>query len=137
MIKVELLDNRAKVPTRATPFAAGLDLYSLEAGVVPPNQTYRIATGVAIEIPTGYVGLIWPRSGMASRFGMDILGGVIDSDYRGEIIVMVKTLKECHFTYGDRIAQLIIQPVSNFEVVRSPYLSGTERGTDGFGSTGA
>ncbi len=138
MIRVQLLDSRAKVPTRATPFAAGLDLYALESGVIFPNLAHRINTGVAIEIPAGYAGFIWPRSGMASRFGMDILGGVIDSDYRGEIIVMVKTLRECHFARGDRMAQLVIQPVSGEQdIMVVPCLTNTERGNDGFGSTGA
>ena len=137
MLEVQLLTETAKMPTRGTKFAAGLDLYSDELGFVHTDEQNAFSTGIAVRIPDGFVGLVEPRSGLAFSYGLDTLAGVIDSDYRGEIKVLVTSCGETlRIEQGDRIAQLVIVPVSMVEPTQVAKLDASDRGTNGFGSTG-
>ena len=117
---------------------AGADLKSTETKVISPRTRELVATGVSLELPDGYAGLIWPRSGPAFKLGLDCGAGVIDSHYRGEIKVLLfnHSDNEIRIQSGDRIAQLIIQKVETVKFIASKQLSETERNTAGFGSTG-
>jgi dUTP pyrophosphatase len=139
-IPYRLLTPTAKPPTRATQGSAGLDLYAdLPAGPVPiwSQDTLKIPTGLALAIPEGYCGLLVGRSGLGGR-GLALLVGLIDSDYRGEIGVVLHMGDDDHAVIrpGDRIAQLLILPVPAVEMVEAADLPGTARGDGGFGSTG-
>jgi dUTP pyrophosphatase len=118
--------------------AAGADLYANEAVTLAPGERSPVATGVRVEIPAGYAGLVWPRSGLAVRHGIDTLAGVIDSDYRGELrVVLVNHGREpVNIEPGDRIAQLVLQKVERAVFSSASELAGTVRGEGGFGSTG-
>jgi dUTP pyrophosphatase len=138
-MKVKRLTPDAIPPTRAHASDAGLDLYAGGDCYIEPGESRAVHTGIAIEIPEGYVGLIWPRSGLALKNGIDVLGGVIDSGYRGEIIViLVNHSRDNPFfiEYGDKIAQLLVQKVELVEVELVDTLESAERGERGFGSTG-
>jgi dUTP pyrophosphatase len=139
-LKVKKLTPEAKIPTRGTEKAAGLDLYALNSGRIYPGEREMVQTGVAFEIPDGYFLFARPRSGIATKHGVNISSScVIDSDYRGEMLVCLINLdKEKAFTYseGDRIAQVMLLPVPDVEVVEVNELSETNRGTGGFGHTG-
>lgn len=139
MIKVLRLDNKATVPTRANPNDAGLDLYSIESCVLSPGERHLFSTGIAISIPKGYRAKIEPRSGMANKMGINVLGGVIDSDYRGEIKVIL--ISHGHgkilIAPGSRIAQLVIHQIELWNPVIVDTLEDTERGAGGFGSSGS
>ena len=118
--------------------AAGADLYANEALTLGPGERAAVATGLRIEIPPGHAGLVWPRSGLAVRHGIDTLAGVIDSDYRGEVrVVLVNHGREAfQVEPGDRIAQLVVQKVERAAFVSARELAGTMRGESGFGSSG-
>jgi dUTP pyrophosphatase len=118
--------------------AAGADLYANEAVTLGPGERYAVATGLRIEIPPGHAGLVWPRSGLAVRHGIDTLAGVIDSDYRGEVRVVLVNHGQQPFTIepGDRIAQLVLQRVERAVFSSASELAGSLRGEGGFGSTG-
>jgi dUTP pyrophosphatase len=118
--------------------AAGADLYANEALTLAPGERAAVATGLRIEVPPGHAGLVWPRSGLAVRHGIDTLAGVIDSDYRGEVrVVLVNHGREAfHVEPGDRIAQLVVQKVERAAFVSARELAGTVRGESGFGSSG-
>ena len=141
-IKVKKLNENAKLPVYSSEFAAGADLCAcLFAPVtIEPGQTFMVKTGLAVEIPVGYAGLIYARSGMASKRGLAPANkvGVIDSDYRGEIIVALynQSLIPQKIEPGERIAQLIITPYIQGVFNEVEELSDTERGEGGFGSTG-
>lgn len=132
------VDGSGALPEYATDGAAGADLRAAEAVTLPPGGRAAVPTGLMIEIPPGYVGLVWPRSGLAVRHGIDTLAGVIDSDYRGEVkVVLVNHGPEpLALAAGDRIAQLLVQPVVRAQFTRAAVAS-TARGAGGFGSTGA
>ena len=119
--------------------AAGADLYANEALTLAPGERAAVATGLRIEIPPGHAGLVWPRSGLAVRHGIDTLAGVIDSDYRGEVKVVLVNHGDQPFAIapGDRVAQLLVQAVErvHFTAAAAP-LAATSRGAGGFGSTG-
>jgi dUTP pyrophosphatase len=125
------------LPEYATDGAAGADLRAAESVTLPPGARAAVPTGISVEIPPGHAGLVWPRSGLAVRHGLDTLAGVIDSDYRGEVkVVLVNHGQEAvTIAKGDRIAQLVLQPVARARFVRAD-LAPTARGTGGFGSTG-
>ncbi len=140
-LRVARLDTRARLPTRAHPGDAGLDLYALKSAALEPGERASIATGVAVEIPPGHAGLVLPRSGLASRHGISVVNapGLIDSDYRGEVrVLLLNTDREHRFelSAGDRVAQLVVVAVGIAEVVEVPTLSETVRGAGGFGSSG-
>ncbi len=144
MIKVNFkrLNERAIKPTYGTEFSAGADLYACEGGAVTiaSGETKLIHTGIALEIPEGYVGLIYARSGIATKRGLAPANkvGVIDSDYRGEIMVSLfnHSDKMQSIEDGERIAQLVIAPFLAVEYTETEELSQTVRGSGGFGSTG-
>jgi len=124
---------------RANSSDAGLDLCSSEDLAIPPGQRKAVPTGIAVEIPDGYYGRVAPRSGLAVKHGIDVLAGVIDSGYRGEIrAVLLNTDSEKTFEVrrGDRIAQLIVERHYNFELEEAENLSHSDRGSAGFGSSG-
>lgn len=128
----------AVIPKRCTTHAAGFDMCAPERVVIEPDQTYWVESGVAMAIPEGYVGLIWPRSGLAYKFGADTLGGVIDADYRAEVkIGLINHGKQpIEIAAGERVCQLIVQPfVGDSDVVDELPAVSTNR-TGGFGSTG-
>jgi len=139
--KVKLLNAFAKVPKKGSPEAAGYDVYCTSSGVISFGITTEFSTGIAIEIPFGYVASVKPRSGLAFGGGVDSMAGTVDSDYNGEIRILLTSLRAGESTYiraGERIAQLIIQKVENendFEVIEE-FSRETERGENGFGSTG-
>jgi dUTP pyrophosphatase len=128
------------LPRYASEYAAGLDITSAEELTLEPGQRHAVATGFAIEIPHGYEVQVRPRSGLATRHGITCLNtpGTIDSDYRGEIKVILINLGQERFEIrrGERIAQLIPAPVLRADFVEATELSETERGSGGFGSTG-
>jgi dUTP pyrophosphatase len=137
MIKVKLLDENATQPTQGTPGSAGFDLYATSNHTVYHGALVRIPTGIALQIPEGYAGFIWPRSGMAIRYGFDTHAGLIDSDYTGEISVagMNHGDRPIEIKKGDRIAQIVFSPVmALMQLVNE--LDDTERGSGSFGSTG-
>lgn len=132
-------------PMRETEGAAGFDLRAAAEKLVLPGETVKIPTGFAWEIPEGSVGLVCPRSGLAAKNWVTVLNapGIVDSDYRGEVCVLLVNhgLNEFHVEFGDRIAQLVILPLhaSGLQVRyvnESFVISNTERGENGFGSTG-
>ena len=137
-IRIKKLDSSLPDLGYAKAGDAGLDLYARERTVLAPGVQTAIATGVAIEIPEGYVGLVWDKSGLSIRHGLKTLGGVVDSGYRGEVMVGMINLSTTPYTFekGDKVAQVLIQKFEHatFEVVDE--LSGTERGATGFGSSG-
>ena len=141
-IKVKKLKPDATVPTMGSKFAAGADLYSAEDAdvVIEPSETKFIGTGLAMEIPEGYVGLVYARSGIACKRGLAPANkvGVVDSDYRGEIKVALHNHgKEAQTVEkGERIAQMVIAPYLSVNYEEADALSETERGEGGFGSTG-
>jgi|688.fasta_scaffold291949_2 dUTP pyrophosphatase len=148
MIKIKRINDLAKIPARANPTDAGADLFSVEECVIPPLSRKLIKTGIILEIPDYkslssalpmYYGRIAPRSGLAFKHGIDVMAGVIDSSYRGEIgVILYNTDKDNEFkvSVGDRIAQLIIESHHNFDFVEVQDLTDTSRGDGGFGSTG-
>ena len=125
-------------PQYATEGSAGADLRALADAVLDPGQRAAVPTGVRLQIPPGYVGLVWPRSGLAVRHGIDTLAGVIDSDYRGEVAVVLVNhgTDTVRIAAGDRIAQILFQKVERAAVVAAADLDPTARGAGGFGSSG-
>ena len=139
-VKITKLNNDAITPVYSSASAAGADLYNAsETVVINPSQTVFIGTGIAMEIPEGYVGLVYARSGLACKEGLAPANkvGVIDSDYRGEIKVALHnhSLKERVVEKGERIAQIVITPYLKCEFEEGE-LSFSSRGEGGFGSTG-
>jgi dUTP pyrophosphatase len=140
IIDIKRLDHEAVIPSQATRGDAGFDLHCIENYVLGPGEREMFRTGIAVAIPEGYVGLIKPRSGLAARRGINILGGVIDAGYRGEVGVILHNTDPADSVIvgsGDRIAQLVIQPVPLVSFNEVYELPESQRGTGGFGSTGA
>ena len=138
-LKAKKLVSEAKLPTRAHADDAGLDLYSVEECVLQPGERRAVKTGIAMAIPTGYVGLIWDKSGLAAKSGLKTMGGVIDAAYRGEIRVIVANLSQEPYRVekGSKISQILIQKVELLQVCEVDSLDDTIRGEGGFGSTGS
>ena len=137
-IQCKKIHNDAKVPEYAHAHDAGMDLFALEEVIVPRGEIRKIGTGIALEIPEGYVGLCFDKSGLSMNHGIKVLGGVIDAGYRGEIVVGVINLgsQDHVFKKHDKVTQLLIQPVIRGIIVETDELSDTDRGARGFGSTG-
>ncbi|MCU1579745.1 MAG: dUTP diphosphatase [Rhodoglobus sp.] len=138
---VDVLIASGDIPEYAHPGDAGADLTAAESVVLAPGARATVATGVSIALPDGYVALVVPRSGLAAKHGITIVNspGTVDAGYRGEIrVTMLNTDAEQPFTIaaGDRIAQLIVMPVSRARFVPVQKLPGSHRGEGGFGSTG-
>ena len=138
MISVQLLDNNAKMPTRANINDAGWDLYSTSEVVILPKQRKTVNTGIALQMPEHMAGLIWPRSGLSVKQGIDVLAGVVDSGYRGEIMVCLYNTsdEDVIIHIGDRIAQIIFQEVPRVTMEVQNTLGSSQRGDNGFGSSG-
>ena len=141
-VKIKKLSENAFLPTYGSPAAAGADLYAPagENAVIQPGETTVIKTGISAEIPDGYAGFVYARSGLGTKRGLAPANkvGVIDSDYRGEIMVALHNHSGETQTVagGERIAQLVIAPVLRAQFTETTALSETERGAGGFGSTG-
>ncbi len=137
-LKVKKLHPAAKLPSYAHVSDAGMDLYVCEAIEVVSGQRVQIRTGIALAIPTGYVGLIWDKSGLSHKSGLKTLGGVIDADYRGEIMVgMINTSADTYtFAVGDKVAQLLVQKIEHPTLVEVFEMESTARDSGAFGSTG-
>ena len=140
-INLKKLVDSATIPTYGTEFSAGADLYNLNEPVtIAPHTTTLIHTGISVEIPEGYCGLIFARSGLATKRGLAPANkvGVIDSDYRGEIMVALHNHSDKPQTVaeGERIAQIVFAPYMTAEFTVAEELSDTVRGIGGFGSTG-
>jgi len=137
-IKVKKLDSNSKLPCFAHENDAGLDLFSRENYTIKPDGlVYKVDTGVAFEIPDGFVGLIWDKSGISLK-GIKTIGGVIDAGYRGEVTVSVMNLGREKFEIkkGEKIAQILIQKVEHPEIIETEELSESKRGDKRYGSTG-
>ena len=137
-LKIKKLNADAKMPSYAHPGDAGFDLYALEEVVIPVSGRVLVGTGIAMDIPDGFVGLIWDKSGLSTAHGLKTLAGVVDAGYRGEVKVGMINLGAEDYTVsvGQKIAQMLIQKVERAEIVLAAELSETSRGSDGFGSTG-
>ncbi len=137
MIHIKKLNSTAIVPSYAHPHDAGMDLYACESMTIKAGERGLVPTGIAMAIPSGYVGLIWDKSGMALKFGLKVMGGVIDSGYRGEIKIIVHNLSSADYTVkaGEKVAQMLIQQVVQMPLVEIDSLDDTSRGVGGFGST--
>jgi dUTP pyrophosphatase len=152
-LRVQLLQEGARLPSRAHEGDAGLDLYAVEPATIKPGERASVRTGIAVEIPPGHAGLVLPRSGLAARHGIALVNspGLIDSGYRGEVrILLLNTDRATPFEVqpGDRIAQLLVTPHAAVEAVEAvdrvemtagmpvEAAAGPVRGTGGFGSTG-
>lgn len=143
-LRIKKLDHASELPlpSYATLGSAGMDLRSasIEPVVMSPGQRALVPTGLVLEIPDGYEGQVRPRSGLALKHGISLVNspGTIDSDYRGEVKVIMINLGDDHFmvNYGDRIAQLVIAPVIQAEIIEVDRVDDSDRGAGGFGSTG-
>ena len=139
-LRIRRLRDDVTVPAYAHPGDAGLDLAAADAVTVAPGQRIAVATGLAIAVPDGWVGLVHPRSGLARRHGLTVANapGTIDAGYRGEVQVLLINLgtETVELQAGDRVAQLLLQRVGAAEVVEVDDLDDTARGAGGFGSSG-
>ena len=141
-VPIKQLDPELEVPAYAYPGDAGLDLRAAEACVLKPFERRAIPCGIALGLPRGYAGFVLPRSGLAAKHGISIVNapGLIDSDYRGEVkVILVNLDAENSFAVerGDRIAQLVIMPVPAVTLALAEELTETDRGAGGFGSSGS
>lgn len=138
MIQVKLLTENSKLPSRNTPTDAGLDLYSSETLLIRGREWKAVSAGISISVPNGYYARIAPRSGLAYKYGIDVFAGVVDSGYRGEIKAILYNAGEKDYliNIGDKIAQLIIEKCYNWEPELVENLNDSERGENGFGSSG-
>ncbi len=139
IIQVKKLTSTAKLPEYVHSGDAGMDLFSAESITIKPGERVVCQTGIAMKIPDGYVGLIWDKSGIASKGGIKTMGGVIDSGYRGEVGVVLQNLSKENYNVnsGDKIAQMLIQKVESPKIEEvEEILNDTGRGKGGFGSTG-
>jgi dUTP pyrophosphatase len=136
-LKIKRLTETARMPTRGHPWDAGIDLHADTYLTLDPGGTERISTGLAMEIPEGFCGLIWDRSGLATE-GVFTLAGLLDSGYRGPVDVVLHNARDGDYWVerGNRIAQLLILPVPEVRWVEVKALSESARGPAGFGSTG-
>lgn len=140
-LPITRLDQKLPLPRYAHDGDAGLDLFSAVDVVLKPLERTLVPTGIAVAIPEGYAGFVQPRSGLAIKQGLSLVNtpGLIDSHYRGEIKIIAINLdpeSEISLARGDKIAQLVVQPIARVELVEVDSLDETVRGEDGFGSTG-
>ena len=137
-LRVKQLDSRAVLPKRGSVLAAGLDVCSIEELKIEPGKRVMARTGLAVAIPPGFYGRIAPRSGLAAKNGLDVLAGVIDSDYRGEVCCLLYNTgdEQINLPAGSKICQLIVEQIITPEAAWATDLDDTARGAGGFGSTG-
>ena len=138
VLRFKQIDSRAVLPQRGSALAAGLDVCSIEELSIEPKQRAMARTGLAVAIPAGFYGRIAPRSGLAAKNGLDVLAGVIDSDYRGEICCLLYNTGDepINLPAGSKICQLIVEQIITPEAAWAMDLDETARGAGGFGSTG-
>lgn len=138
IVKIKKLHPEAQIPEHAHYNDAGMDLHAVDAFEMEPGERKSIPLGIALEIPDGYVGLIWDKSGLSHKYGIKTFGGVVDAGYRGEIHAGLMNLSDKFFRFekGHKIAQLLIQKVESIEFIETDELNNTERGNRRFGSTG-
>jgi dUTP pyrophosphatase len=138
MIKVKKLSIDAILPSYSHSDDAGMDFFSNVTFTLKPKERVLVTTGISMAIPKGYVGLIWDKSGIATKHGIKTMAGVIDSGYRGEIKILVNNLSDSPYTIekGKKIAQMLIQPVEQKKIIEVSELDESDRGEGGFGSTG-
>ena len=138
VLRFKQLDPRAVLPKRGSALAAGLDVCAIEDLEIGPKQRVMARTGLAVAIPPGFYGRIAPRSGLAAKKGLDVLSGVIDSDYRGEVLCLLYNTGDeiINLPAGSRICQLIVEQIITPDAVWASDLDETARGAGGFGSTG-
>ena len=138
MLRVKRLNDDARLPTRGSTYAAGLDLYATVETIVPSGGNALVSTGISVEIPEGLYGRIAPRSGFSMTTGLIVNAGVVDSDYRGELFVLFNNFQATAVKIhkGTKMAQLILEKISLLDVEEVDSLNDTERGEGGFGSTG-
>ncbi|MFA5736610.1 MAG: dUTP diphosphatase [Candidatus Paceibacterota bacterium] len=137
-IRVKKLNSEAKLPTYAHSGDAGMDFFALEETELKVGEIKKVKTGIALEIPDGYVGLVWDKSGLAANHGLKTMAGVLDAGYRGELQIVITNLSGETYTIKkhDKVAQMLIQSVEVPELVEVDDLSDSSRGEGGFGSTG-
>jgi dUTP pyrophosphatase len=137
-LRFKQLDARATLPARGSSFAAGLDICTIEDLIIGPHQRSIARTGLAVAIPHGFYGRVAPRSGLAVKHGLDVLAGVIDSDYRGELGCVLYNTGDAaiELPAGSKICQLIIEKIITPKATWVADLDETARGAGGFGSTG-
>lgn len=146
-VRVKSLHPEAIIPTRTNLSDAGWDLYAIEDVMIRGGSRAIIKTGIALQIPDEWVGLIWPRSGLSVKKGLDVLAGVVDSGYRGEIMVCLYSVPlplfydedgdgDVLIKKGDRVAQILFQPIPDVQLVEVDELAESDRGEEGFGSSG-
>ncbi|KKP33434.1 MAG: Deoxyuridine 5'-triphosphate nucleotidohydrolase [Candidatus Roizmanbacteria bacterium GW2011_GWA2_32_13] len=137
-LKVQKIHSNAILPNYAHCGDAGMDFFSIENAIINPGERKGIATGIKMAIPKGFVGLIWDKSGRALNDGLKTMAGVIDSGYRGEVIIVLLNTsnKKMEIKIGFKIAQMLIQKVEQPEIKETNILDKTSRGYSGFGSTG-
>lgn len=137
-LNIKKLNPKATLPVYNHEGDAGMDMFALENTVVPARGRALVGTGIAMEIPLGFVGLVWGKSGLAVHHGIITSAGVIDAGYRGEVKVALVNTSDEDYTIqaGHKVAQLLIQKVEHPEIVEVSELSDTTRGINGFGSTG-
>ena len=138
IIKIKKLNPEAKLPIYAHPGDAGMDFFALAETEIKPGEVVRVKTGIALELPVGYVGLIWDKSGLAANHGLKTMAGVLDAGYRGELQIVVTNLSKEIYSIKkhDKVAQMLIQRIESPELIEVDELSDTSRGEGGFGSTG-
>lgn len=137
-VEFQKISENAIVPCYGHPGDAGLDIFSAEDIILTAGERKRIGTGIKMELPKGYAGLIWDKSGMAFNDGIKTMGGVIDSGYRGEILIVLVNLGKNSYEIkkGQKIAQLLIQKIEEVKIKITDIVGETSRGEGGFGSTG-
>ena len=138
-LRVKKLTHDAIIPTRGSGGAVGYDIYSTDEVLIPPAHRALVGSGVAIVLPPGVYGRVAPRSGLAVRHGIQVGAGVVDPDYTGEVKVVLFNHghADFHINKGDRIAQLVLEKCETPPIEEIGVVEETERGADGFGSTGA
>lgn len=138
IINIQLLDAKSKIPLKANYNDAGFDLFATIDIIIPPKQRKTVNTGIALEMPDNLAGLIWPRSGLSVKNGIDVLAGVVDAGYRGEIKVCLYNTSDesVVINTGDRVAQIIFQEVPLVLIQTKETLGSSQRGNNGFGSSG-
>lgn len=137
-LQVKTLTADAKLPSFANEHDAGMDLYANQTVTIEAHERAVVSTGIAVAIPVGYVGLVWDKSGMATKYGLTTLAGVIDAGYRGEVLIAIYNTSNQAFVAeaGKKIAQLLIQPILRCTIEKAEELPESERGEKGFGSSG-
>lgn len=137
-LRIKLLSEHGRAPQCASPGAAGYDIFSAQETTISARGRALIATDISLDIPAGHYGRVAPRSGLALKYGIDVGAGVIDSDYRGPLGIVLFNFGDADFAIkrGDRIAQLLIEPIAKPAIAVVTELDATGRGHGGFGSTG-